>query len=337
MKTIWFSIILFAFLGFVIWQIIKSVSKDKAEKDKQFSEYYAGDIADSEWIAPSLFIEGQPKGEERELIIYGQDLISHTSHYFGPKGSLSQTTNGMNCQNCHLDAGTRPWGSNFGAVSATYPQYRSRSNAVQNIYGRVNDCFQRSLNGEPIDTISREMQAMFKYLQWLGKDVPKQKKPYGSGIPKLSLLSRAADPGLGRKVFVNNCVSCHGNNGEGVLNPSGKEYTYPPLWGDHSYNDGAGLYRLSNSAGFIKHNMPYKEQYQKESTLTDEQAWDVAAYVNSQPRPHIDHSKDYPVINKKPFDNPFGPYADNFSGEQHKYGPYKPILDAAKGIQTTKK
>ncbi len=100
----------------------------------------------------------------------------------------------MNCQNCHLDAGTRPWGNNFGAVSATYPQYRSRSNAIQNVYGRVNDCFERSLNGKAIDTNSYEMQSIYKYLQWLGKEVPKSKKPYGSGMPKLPFLSRAADP-----------------------------------------------------------------------------------------------------------------------------------------------
>ena len=99
------------------------------------------------------------------------------------------------------------------------------------------------------------MQAFYKYLQWLGKDVPKGTKPYGSGLPKLPFLARAADAEKGRSVFVNNCQSCHGANGEGLLNASGNEYAYPPLWGPHSYNDGAGLYRLQQQCGL------YKAQY----------------------------------------------------------------------------
>jgi thiosulfate dehydrogenase len=105
---------------------------------------------------------------------------------------------------------------------------------------------------------------------------------------------------------------------------NGKSYTYPPLWGAHSYNNGAGLYRISNFAGYVKYNMPQGTTYDKPQ-LTDEEAWDVAAYVNSMPRPVKDLSKDWPKLEKKPFDHPFGPYADPFSEKQHKYGPYKPI------------
>jgi thiosulfate dehydrogenase len=97
---------------------------------------------------------------------------------------------------------------------------------------------------------------------------------------------------------------------------------YPPLWGNNSYNNGAGLFRLSRFAGYVKNNMPNPLNYHNPQ-LTDEEAWDVAAYVNSQPRPSKDLSKDWPNIKKKPFDHPFGPYADAWSEEKHKYGPWK--------------
>jgi thiosulfate dehydrogenase len=52
--------------------------------------------------------------------------------------------------------------------------------------------------------------------------------------------------------------------------------------------------------------------------------------VNSKPRPSKDLSKDWPNISKKPIDHPFGPYADGFTEVQHKYGPFKPIIEARK-------
>jgi len=110
------------------------------------------------------------------------------------------------------------------------------------------------------------------------------------------------------------------------LAEGGKKFTYPPLWGKNSYNDGAGLYRLSNLAGYIKYNMPLGVTFQN-TQLSDEEAWDVAAYINSQIRPHKDLSQDWPKIGDKPFDHPFGPYSDPFSELQHKYGPFKAIKD----------
>jgi thiosulfate dehydrogenase len=66
--------------------------------------------------------------------------------------------------------------------------------------------------------------------------------------------------------------------------------------------------------------------------LTDEEAWDVAAFVNSMPRPTKDISKDWPRMAGKPFDHPFGPYADKFSESQHKYGPWGEIKKV-KGVR----
>ncbi len=282
--------------------------------------------ADSSWVTPSLFTDNELKGAERELVIYGEDIIVNTARYFGPHGSVATITNGMNCQNCHLNAGKKNWGNNYSAVYSTYPKFRDRSGSMESIYKRVSDCFERSLNGTAPDSNSREYQAVYAYIKWLGKDVKKGNKPVGSGITKLSYLDRAADPAKGKAVYIVQCQSCHGANGQGQLSLNGVSYEYPPLWGEHSYNDGAGLFRLSNFAGYVKSNMPFKQATHDNPKLTSEEAWDVAAYVNSQPRPKKDLSKDWPDISKKPFDHPFGPYADEFSESQHKYGPYKPII-----------
>ncbi len=331
MKSNWFPIVLFIVIFIVVADQWMNGYYKRKEEAKQWTERYSLPD-DTMWTAPSLYTDAVTSPNERKLIQYGEDLIAHTAKYFGQHGTIAQITNGMNCQNCHLDAGTRPMGSNFGAVYANYPQFRARSNSLQSIYGRVNDCFERSLDGKPIDTTSKEMKAIYAYMKWLGVDVAKGKKPAGAGIPKLPFLNRAADPAKGKIIFLTKCQSCHGAKGEGQLNATGTEYTYPPLWGAHSYNDGAGLYRISSFAGFVKNNMPFGATYH-DPQLTNEEAWDVAAFVNSQPRPHKDQTQDWKNSSKKPVDFPFGPYSDTFSEQQHKFGPFGPIADANKNLK----
>lgn len=276
------------------------------------------------WKAASL-LDVQDSASLKQ-IEYGRDLIVHTSRYLGPKGSVLRISNGMNCQNCHLDAGTRPWGNNYGSVFSTYPRYRPRSGTEEDIYKRINDCIERSLNGKPLDTAGAEMQAVKAYIEYIGSNVKKGKKAKASGIYELPFISRAANPIHGKELYITKCASCHQVNGQGLLAIDGMEYTYPPLWGKNSYNIGAGLFRLSRFAGYIKYNMPQGATFLNPQ-LSDEEAWDIAAFVNSQTRPTKDLKNDWPAIDEKPVDHPFGPFADTFTEEQHKFGPYQPIAD----------
>ena len=317
-------ILIFTLIYFYIFGIPTSQTDEKIAEKKEYVEPDSNFV--HLWNAPADWRMMKLDSLERESVKYGRDLIAHTADYLGPNGSVSKMSNGMNCQNCHLQAGTQPWGNNYSAVQATYPKFRERSGSKENQIKRVNDCFQRSLNGTGLDSTSKEMKGILAYIKWLGTDVPKKKIPRGSGIFKIKGLKRACDPLLGKTVYEKKCQSCHQLNGEGVLAANGKSYTYPPLWGKNSYNIGAGLFRISNFAGYVKYNMPFGVTYEKPQ-LSDQDAWDVAAYVNSMPRPTKDLSKDWPNIAGKPFDHPFGPYADNFSENQHKYGPYKPIKE----------
>ena len=276
------------------------------------------------WEAPDT--AAIPQTETGKLIRYGRALIAKTAHYLGPKGIVQPISNGMNCQNCHLDAGTRPWGNNYGAVATTYPRYRERSGTVETVEKRINDCLQRSLNGKAIDSNSRELKAMVAYIKWVGSEVQANKKPLGVGISNLPYLDRPADSAQGSFVYAQYCQRCHGNDGQGLPDSVPHAgYLYPPLWGAHSYNTGAGLYRLTKLAGYIRDNMPYDEAYHCKPVLTDEEAWDVAAFINSQTRSAKTFPKDWPDITTKPVDHPFGPFSDSFSTQQHKYGPFKPI------------
>jgi len=292
-----------------------------------------GPVSDSFWVAPDS--SQIPNNDEGALILYGKSLIAHTAEYFGPAGRIGRNANGMNCQNCHLQAGTKPWGNNYGGVSSTYPKFRERRGGIENVYQRIDDCFRRSLNGKAPDSSSREMQAMLAYMHWLGKEVPKGKKPIGAGIASLPFLNRAADPQKGKLVYVGQCQRCHGPEGEGIFSPDSVNYLYPPLWGKHSYNTGAGLFRISRFAGYVRDNMPFGATH-AQTLVTNEEAWDVAAFVNTQPRPAKVFKGDWPDISLKPFDHPFGPYADGFSTLQHKFGPFAPIQKAKESLAKKK-
>ncbi len=307
--------------GGKVWQKTQRRQDWQTMQAKLVSNYDKNAI----WQAPDWTLLSLDP--QQDLVRYGRDLVAHTTDYFGEKGLLhTKSINSLNCQNCHLEAGSKPFGNNYSGVAANYPKMRARSGQMENAAFRVNDCFQRSLNGTPLDTNSREMHAIVAYINWLGSNVPQKVTPKGVGLKDVPFLSRAANPSQGATVYASQCARCHGTDGQGVEIPDSPRF-YPPLWGSNSYAESAGLFRLSRLAAYVQANMPFGVSYLSPQ-LSDEEAWDVAAFINSQPRPtHRFLAEDWPDIAKKTFDHPFGPYADTFSEIQHKYGPFQPIID----------
>jgi len=187
----------------------------------------------------------------------------------------------LRCLSCHLDAGTRPGASPWVGVYSRFPQYRSRGARVITIEERVNGCFQRSMNGKALPADGPDMTDIVAYLAFLSRGVAPPGDVPGQGFRKVGPLP--GDTARGHLVFVAQCVRCHGANGEGLPNPdpSATPAHYPPLWGPRSFNIGAGMARLRTAASFIRYNMPFD----RPGTLTDQEAYDVAAYVVSRPRP----------------------------------------------------
>jgi thiosulfate dehydrogenase len=292
--------------------------KDRGEKQLGVSH-------DSVSVVPD--INELTYSDRDDLVRYGKTLIDSTSKFFGPHGSIASITNGLNCENCHRESGTKLYTNNFLSVASTYPKFRERSGRLESVEWRVNECMQRSLNGEPLDSLSKEMRAMVAYIQWTGKNIHKNEKIKGVGNYELPFLPRAADVVKGKTMYLSKCASCHGKNGEGVMSADGASYVYPPLSGEHSYAVSAGMFRLTKLASFIKNNMPLGATYTN-PMLSNEEAWDLAGYINSQPHPRKKFPTDWPVLSTKPVDYPFGPYADSFTEKQHKYGPFDPIKKA---------
>ncbi|MBS1919676.1 MAG: c-type cytochrome [Bacteroidetes bacterium] len=319
-RTSWFPFFLAAiFFIAILNNIFYSPKKDPEKKL----------VIEKDWKAPDINLV--PQTPEGDLIRYGRALIVNTSKYLGPRGIVAPITNGMNCQNCHIEAGMRLPVNSFFSVASTYPRFRERSGKVESIVFRINDCLQRSLDGKTIDSLSKEMQAMVAYLKWVGKNgIPKEKLSLTPA--ELPFLNRAADTLKGKIIFQENCQRCHQSNGQGVLYPDSTGYLYPPLWGVNSFNASAGLYRISRLAIFIKYNMPF-DQVKNGPKLSEEDAWDVAAFICSKPRPVKIFPEDWPNPESKPIDFPFGPYTDGFTLLQHKYGPFLPIKKAHSAIQ----
>ncbi|MGJ1197968.1 c-type cytochrome [Sphingobacterium spiritivorum] len=257
---------------------------------------------------------------EGKLAAEGEKLIKETYNYFYKDGQ--KIGNRLACTNCHLNGGTKAFAAPYIGLSGVFPMYIGREDKIESLEERINGCFERSMNGQAIDVNSTEMRAIVTYIKQISAKAPIGKRIAGQGFVKVVVPERAANPKTGAVIFQKQCQSCHGNTGQGVKLANNKGYQYPPLWGEDSYNDGAGMARLLTAAKFIKANMPLGATYEA-PVLSDEEAYDVAAYINSFPRPvKANKEKDYPNLEKKPKDSPYPPFNDQISQLQHKYGPY---------------
>ncbi len=187
--------------------------------------------------------------------------------------------NGLNCTNCHLNGGTVAFAAPWVGLIGAFPEYRARSGKVISLQERINDCFQRSLNGTPLPFDSAEMNAILAYMRWLSAGIAPGSDVAGRGFDKVD-ASLHANRAHGEVVFTAQCASCHGAGGEGVAGPQGG-YVVPPLWGPDSFNLGAGMARTTTAAAFVRRNMPLGLG----GTLSAQDAVDVAAFFTQQPRP----------------------------------------------------
>ena len=283
------------------------------------------------WTVPE--VGALADDESGRLVRRGRDLITATYAHIGPEvanPAKRYAGNNLACSNCYLEAGTKKFALPIFGLFGEFPQYSPRLRAEITIEDRVNACMTRSMNGRAMPLDAPEMQAIVAYIKFLSTGVPAGQKVPGLGAGKMPELDRAADPARGRLIYVRACVACHNTDGSGVrrsLPTVDLGYMTPPLWGSDSFNDGAGMARLITAANFIHFNMPHGADY-LHPELTPEEAWDVAAYVVSQPRPHkAGLDRDYPDLLQKPVDSPYGPYADGFTQQQHKYGPFAPIRE----------
>jgi thiosulfate dehydrogenase len=219
-------------------------------------------------------IDAIPNSPLGDMIRLGRDIMldtqTHAKEYVG---------NGLNCVNCHLDAGRLANSSPLWAAYVAYPAFRTKNGKVNTYEERLEGCFRYSMNGTIPPADSDVLVALVSYSYWLATGAPTGVQLAGRGYPELAKPPLAPDRARGENAYRANCALCHGADGEGTK--VGGKYAFPPLWGMDSFNAGAGMYRVNTAAAFIKANMPLGLA----NTLTDQQAWDIATFMNGHARP----------------------------------------------------
>lgn len=209
------------------------------------------------------------------LVREGRDIFVNTQQYAKP-----YVGNGLNCENCHLDAGRRANSAPMWAAYVRYPRYRAKNDKVNSFADRLQGCFRFSMNGKAPAADSEVIRALTAYAYWLATGAPTGNNLPGYGYPKQGFTPAAAPSYTrGQKVYESHCALCHGADGEGQKVAGA--YVFPPLWGAQSFNWGAGMGNLDNAAAFIEANMPFS----RGGTLSDQDAWDVAYFMDAHERP----------------------------------------------------
>ncbi len=215
-----------------------------------------------------------PDDEFGAMVRRGKALFMDSQQMRG-----TYVNNGLTCANCHLDRGRKPNSSPMWGAWTMYPAYRGKTGRVDTMAERIQGCFEYSMNGKAPPVGSEELTALMTYFYWMSTGAPTRVELPGRGYPEVPKPAQEPDPARGEQVFAAQCAICHGEDGQG--RKVGDQYVFPPLWGEESYNWGAGMHRINTAAAFIKHNMPLGQG----GTLSDQEAWDVASYMNSHERP----------------------------------------------------
>ncbi len=271
---------------------------------------------------------------------YGYRLMAQTAELMGPDvsdPSMRFAGNRLSCDSCHLHAGAEPGSLSLSGAVRNYPKFSARTATIRTLEARINECMGRSMNGRPFPEGSPQLIAIATWIRSLAARDEAVGESNGKAAeqPKFQPPDRTAKVYAGKQIYERRCATCHGYNGSGLLASSNpiRGYVFPPLWGPDSFNTGAGMHRLLTAAPFTKARMPLGRP-----DLTDDEAYDVAAYINSQPRPEMPNLEaDFPDKRTKQVDAAYPPFADPFPLEQHRLGPFQPIEAYYKNLKTESK
>jgi thiosulfate dehydrogenase len=215
-----------------------------------------------------------PPGIEGAAVRLGRALFVDTRNRLP-----DHVGNGLTCANCHLGGGSVAYAAPVIGLWGVFPEYRSRTGKIISLQERVNQCFERSMNGKPLPAESEDMEALLAYVQWASLGQPTGRSIAGRGFGTIN-ARLVADSRRGSEIYAARCAACHGPDGAGQRDLGGK-FIIPAVWGENSFNLGAGMARTYTAASFIRYNMPAGAV----GTLSDQDAIDVAEFMTHQPRP----------------------------------------------------
>lgn len=258
--------------------------------------------ADTAFAPPEL--DAIPEGGFGDLVRKGHDIFTDT-----PTHAPEFVGNQLRCSNCHLDAGRLANSAPLWGAWVRYPAYRAKTQSVNSYAERLQGCFMYSMDGKAPPLGHEVLAALEAYSFWMASGAPTGKTLPGAGYPKSKNAPNPPDFERGAKVYAANCAICHGDDGLGQKAEG--RYVFPPLWGPDSYNWGAGMHQLDNAAAFIRANMPLG----RGGTLTEQDAWDVALFMNAHERPQDPRfTGDVAETRRRFHDDPNSPYGTVVNG-----------------------
>ncbi|MGH8208304.1 MAG: c-type cytochrome [Steroidobacteraceae bacterium] len=216
-----------------------------------------------------------PDDDFGKVVRLGRNVFENPAKY-----ASRYVGNDLSCSNCHLDAGRRVGSAPLWAAYVSYPAYRTKNHHVNTFEERLQGCFRYSMNGTAPPLGDPVLVALQSYAYWMARGAPVDPNIPGRGYIKPAKPALPPDYGRGARVYAKSCALCHGADGEGRRANDGSP-AFPALWGSGSFNWGAGMGRVTNAAAFIKTNMPLS----RGGTLSDQEAWDVALFMDSHERP----------------------------------------------------
>jgi thiosulfate dehydrogenase len=245
-----------------------------------------------------------PDNEFGKMVRFGRAVFEDTQH-----NAKEFIGNALQCSNCHIDGGRLANAAPLWAAFIAFPTYRSKNGHVNTFQERMQGCFIYSMNGKEPPLNDKVLVALESYSYFLATGAPTGANLPGRGYPRLPKPAKL-DYAHGQQVYAQKCALCHGPNGQGQSTADGA-VVFPPLWGPRSYNWGAGMSSIDAAAGFAKANMPLSEG----NTLTDEEAWDAATYIDSQERPQDPRfNGSVAETRKADHDSPFDMYGQTVNG-----------------------
>lgn len=245
-----------------------------------------------------------PPGPYGDMVRLGREIFRDSGKYAQPF-----VGNTLRCSNCHLDAGRLAGASPLWAAWVAFPAYRAKNKHVNTFAERLQGCFRFSMNGKAPPLGDKVLLALETYSAWLAHGAPVGADMPGRGYPRLARPALPPDFRRGQAVYQAKCALCHGADGQGQS--AAGQVVFPPLWGDSSYNWGAGMHMVNTAAAFIKTNMPFGLG----GTLTDQEAWDVALFVDSYERPQDPRFTGTVAETRQKFHNsPWSMYGQSVAG-----------------------
>ncbi len=238
-----------------------------------------GPVAYAQSASPTASFHPPPHGTIPDTplgrtVRLGEEIFRHTG-----TAASAFVGNDLACSNCHIDAGRLANAGPMWAAWVAFPAYRGKNERVNTFAERLQGCFRYSMNGKPPPLGDKVLVALESYSAWLARGAPTGAEMPGRGYPKLPKPGLPPDSARGAKIYAARCALCHGADGAGQSAVG--RVVFPPVWGRRSYNWGAGMTQINSAAGFVKANMPLGLG----NSLSDQEAWDVATFIDSQSRP----------------------------------------------------